>query len=60
MSTNFISKPAPGAHSSATGLTFHEYELLLLTEAAISDAQRQHDDADRELEAWRTILDEAA
>jgi hypothetical protein len=60
MSANFNSKHDPGPHPSATGLTFHEYELLVLTSAAISDAQRQHEDADREIDAWRALLHEAA
>src|SRR5256885_179478 len=47
MSANFSSQPAPGPHPDATGRTFHEYELLLLTSAAISDAQRQHGGHDR-------------
>jgi hypothetical protein len=60
VSSNFNSTPAPGPHPSGTGLTFHQYELLVLATAAISDARRQQGDADRELEAWRELLDDAA
>jgi hypothetical protein len=60
VSSNFNSKPAPGQHLSASGLTFHQYELLVLATEAISDAQRQHKDAQGELDAWRDLLDDAA
>ena len=60
MSSNFNSTPEPGPHPDATGLSFHEYELLVLATAAISDAKQQQKDAQRELDAWREILDDAA
>jgi hypothetical protein len=59
MSGNFNAELAPGLHPAADGLTFHEYELLLLSED-LSDAPGAHDEVERVVQAWRSIPDKAA
>jgi hypothetical protein len=59
LSGTFNAEPAPGPNPSADGLTFHEYELLLLSED-VADALEGHDEAERVVQAWRSLPDKAA